>query len=180
MIVTLATEAGGGMLSGFTAWIDATSVASYIRENSFAFPWLECFHIMATGLVLGVISIVDLRLLGLAATGYRTSRLMRALLPLTWGAFAVAMLTGALMFTSQPELYLENTAFRIKLLLLLLAGLNMAVFHLWTQRGIAVWDQEGPIPIGARLAGLISLCLWVGVVFAGRFVGFTIDAFGSF
>jgi hypothetical protein len=134
---------------------------------------------MATALVLGVISIVDLRLMGLAATGYRTSRLMRALLPLTWGAFIVALVTGVLLFTSQPALYLENTAFRIKLALLLLAGLNMAIFHLWTQRGIAVWDEEGPIPVGARLAGLISLCLWVGVVFAGRFVGFTIDAFGA-
>jgi len=178
MVILLATEAGPGMLSGFTSWIDSTAVATYIRENDSAFPWLEVFHIMATGLVLGVISIVDLRLLGLAATGYRTSRLMRSLLPLTWGAFAVALLTGALMFTSQPELYLQNTAFRIKLLLLVLAGLNMAVFHLWTQRGIAVWDEGGPIPIGARLAGLISLGLWVGVVFAGRFVGFTIDPFG--
>jgi hypothetical protein len=171
----LETAASGG----FTAWIDSTGIATYIRENSFAFPWLECFHIMATALVLGVISIVDLRLMGLAATGYRTSRLMRALLPLTWGAFIVALVTGVLLFTSQPALYLENTAFRIKLALLLLAGLNMAIFHLWTQRGIAVWDEEGPIPVGARLAGLISLCLWVGVVFAGRFVGFTIDAFGA-
>jgi hypothetical protein len=169
----------GGMLDSVTAWIGSTRVATYIQENSFAFPWLESLHVMAIGLVLGVISIVDLRLMGLAGTGYRTSRLLRALLPLTWGAFAVAFVTGALMFTSQPALYLKTFAFQIKLALLVIAGLNMAIFHLWTHRRMAEWDEHGPVPLAARLAGLVSLCLWIGVVFAGRFVGFTLDAFGA-
>ena len=134
---------------------------------------------MAIGLVLGVISIVDLRLMGVAGHGYNVKRLLRTLLPLTWTAFAVAFVTGSLMFTSQPGLYLENTAFRIKLALLVLAGVNMAIFHLWTHRRIGEDDEDDAIPTAARAAGFVSLCIWLGVVFAGRFVGFTIDAFGA-
>jgi hypothetical protein len=132
---------------------------------------------MAIALVLGVISIVDLRLLGVAGVGYRVSRLMRSLLPLTWSAFALAALTGALMFCSQPGIYLQTPAFQLKLALLVLAGLNMAVFHLWTGRGIASWDAERRTPMAAKAAGLLSLSLWIAVVFAGRFVGFTLSPF---
>jgi hypothetical protein len=172
--------ARNGWLDGFVAWVESTPMAVYISENSYAFPWLECLHVMSIGLVLGVISIVDLRLMGLASHGYPTSRLLRTLLPLTWIAFAAAFVTGSLMFTSQPGLYLVNTAFRIKLALLVLAGLNMAFFHLWTQRRVAQWEAEDRMPRSAKAAGFVSLCIWLGVVFAGRFVGFTIDAFGSF
>lgn len=163
-----------------TRWserIEGTGIATYIRENSFAFPWLESVHVMAIGLVLGVISIVDLRLMGIAGRGYRTSGLMRSLLPLTWGAFAISLVTGLLMFITQPDRYLETKAFQIKLVLLLLAGINMAIFHLWTQRTIQHWDEDGSTPLGAKVAGITSLCLWLGVVFAGRFVGFTLDPF---
>jgi len=166
-----------GMLGPMVGWIEGTSLAAFIRENSFAFPWLESFHVMAIALVLGVISIVDLRLLGIAGVGYRASRLMRSLLPLTWGAFAVAALTGALMFCSQPALYLKTPAFQLKLVLLVLAGLNMAAFHLLTSRSIATWDAERRTPTAAKVAGLLSLSLWVAVVFAGRFVGFTLSPF---
>ncbi|MGE5722819.1 MAG: hypothetical protein ACM3YM_10190, partial [Sphingomonadales bacterium] len=103
-----------------TRWserIEGTGIATYIRENSFAFPWLESVHVMAIGLVLGVISIVDLRLMGIAGRGYRTTGLMRSLLPLTWGAFAISLVTGLLMFSTQPDRYLETRAFQIKLVL---------------------------------------------------------------
>jgi hypothetical protein len=166
-----------GALAPMVAWIESTSIAAYVRENNFAFPWLESVHVMAIALVLGVISIVDLRLLGIAGVGYRASRLMRSLLPLTWAAFALAAVTGVLMFFSQPALYLKTPAFQLKLALLVLAGINMAIFHLWTHRSIVAWDAERRTPLGAKLAGLVSLSVWIGVVFAGRFVGFTLSPF---
>jgi hypothetical protein len=161
-------------------WLEATEVATTIRENSLVFPWLESVHVMAIALVLGTIAIIDLRLIGVAGVGFRTSRLMRAMLPITWTAFALATITGVLMFLSQPALYLRTTAFQIKLGLLLMAGVNMAVFHLLTARSLAGWDDSRATPPGAKLAGLLSLCLWIGIVFAGRFIGFTLDAFGGF
>lgn len=156
-------------------WLRDTPFAQQIQASETAFPWLECVHVLAIVLVMGTIMIVDLRLLDVASRSYRVTRLMRTLLPLTWAAFVVALITGSLMFLSQPTKYLLTVPFQIKMGLLLLAGLNMAIFHLWTQRGIAVWDGgAAAIPLSARLAGLVSILLWLGIVFAGRFIGFMI------
>jgi hypothetical protein len=163
------------MLMTWAEWLRDTALAQKIQESAVAFPWLECVHVVAIALVLGVIMIVDLRLLNVASRSYRVTRLMRTLLPLTWAAFAVALVTGSLLFLSQPTKYLLTVPFQIKMGLLALAGLNMAIFHVWTQRGIAVWDDGvAAIPLSARLAGLISIILWVGIAFAGRFIGFMV------
>ena len=148
-----------------------------MAENPIAFPWVETVHVVAITTVLGVIAIVDLRLLGLAGVSYPVSRLSNTLVPVTWVAFALAAITGALLFTSQPATYVENFAFQMKMLLLVAAGLNMALFHLFTMKGIAVWDKDAVLPMGARLAGLLSLVIWVLVVGFGRWIGFTMSPF---
>jgi len=170
--------AADGLLAPMVAWIESTTLAAYVRESSTVFPWLEVAHVIGLSLVLGTIAIVDLRLIGVAGTDYPVRRLMRTLLPITWVGFLLALVTGLLMFASQPVLYLATFAFQLKLALLLLAGANMAIFHLWTQRGIGAWNERGRPPLAARISGLLSLGVWIGVVFAGRFVGFTIDPFG--
>jgi hypothetical protein len=156
-------------------WLRDMPIAEQIQESATAFPLLECVHVMAITLVVGTIMIVDLRLLNVASRSYRVTRLLRTLLPLTWGAFVVALITGSLLFLSQPTKYILTVPFQIKMGLMALAGLNMAIFHLWTQRGIAVWDEGvAAIPLAARFAGLVSILLWLGVVVAGRFIGFMI------
>lgn len=154
-----------------------SSIGIMMAENPIAFPWVETVHVVAITTVLGVIAIVDLRLLGLAGVSYPVSRLSNTLVPVTWVAFALAAITGALLFTSQPATYVENFAFQMKMLLLVAAGLNMALFHLFTMKGIAVWDKDAVLPIGARLAGLLSLVIWVLVVGFGRWIGFTMSPF---
>jgi hypothetical protein len=154
-----------------------SSIGIMMAENPIAFPWVETVHVVAITTVLGVIAIVDLRLLGLAGVSYPVSRLSNTLVPVTWVAFALAAITGALLFTSQPATYVENFAFQMKMLLLVAAGLNMALFHLFTMKGIAVWDKEAVLPVGARVAGLLSLVIWVLVVGFGRWIGFTMSPF---
>jgi hypothetical protein len=132
---------------------------------------------MAITTVIGVIAIVDLRLLGLASTAYPVSRLTKSLLPLTWVGFAVAVASGLLLFSSQPITYFENFAFRMKMVMLVAAGLNMAVFHLLTMRGIALWDRDAPVPTSAKIAGLLSMLIWVMIVIFGRWIGFTMSPF---
>ncbi|MBN8819949.1 MAG: hypothetical protein J0I80_14650 [Sphingomonas sp.] len=154
-----------------------SSIGIMMAENPIAFPWVETVHVVAITTVLGVIAIVDLRLLGLAGVSYPVSRLSNTLVPVTWVAFALAAITGALLFTSQPATYVENFAFQMKMLLLVAAGLNMALFHLFTMKGIAVWDKDAVLPLGARLAGLLSLVIWVLVVGFGRWIGFTMSPF---
>lgn len=150
--------------------LEATPLARTIAENEILFPWIECLHVLAITLVVGTIFFVDLRLLGLAAGSARED-LTAELLRLTWGAFALAALTGALLFSSKAASYAHNRFFLTKLVLLALAGANMAVFRLVTGRSAA--DARAAPPPAARIAGALSIALWVGVVACGRLVGFT-------
>lgn len=156
------------------AWLQATPVAQAIAENEILFPWIESVHVLAIVLVVGTISIVDVRLLGVASRDLTVRRLMRDIIPYTWGAFAVAVVTGALMFSSDAVHYAHNFFFRGKLVLLALAGLNMVVFHFVGIGDIERWDVgTGRPPIAARAAATISLLVWIAVVAFGREIGFT-------
>jgi hypothetical protein len=101
------------------------------------------------------------------------SELVREVLPVTWIAFVVAVTTGLTLFASNAVEYWENPAFRIKMVLLALAGMNMLVFHGLTYRGVGQWDAAPQTPLGAKIAGGTSLLLWIGVVGFGRWIGFT-------
>jgi len=158
------------------AWLkslEETGLASGIRASLYIFPILESVHVMALSVVFGTITIVDLRLLGLASTGRAFARMSSELLRMTWGAFAVAALTGTLMFMTNARVYYNNTPFRVKMMLLALAGLNMALFHLTAGRSVARWEKAPTAPGIARLSAGLSLTLWIAIVFAGRVIGFT-------
>lgn len=153
-------------------------LATHIRESASLFPWIEGAHVVAITLVVGTIAIVDLRLLGYRSHRRGAKQLINDLLPFTWVMFAIAIVTGSLMFISNAPTYWANLQFRIKLGTIVLAGLNMALFHLTAHRSIDDWDQSHPPPAGARIAGATSLCLWILVVFFGRWIGFTLTPAG--
>jgi hypothetical protein len=152
--------------------IQSSPLAAWMRDTNPAMQVVEATHVLAAVLVLGTVLIVDLRLLGLADSGHAATRVSRETLPLTWLAFIVAVVTGALMFTTSAPTYFANTAFQLKALALLAAGLNMAFFQLVTARDMAAWDRAAP-PRAARIAGLASVLLWAAVVLFGRWIGFT-------
>jgi hypothetical protein len=155
-------------------WLQATPLARTIAENEVLFPWIESIHVLAIVLVVGTISIIDLRLLGIASLDRATDRLMRHVLPLTWGAFAIAATTGALMFSSNAKAYAHNFYFQGKLMLLVVAALNMATFHWIGIADIDRWGATRQTPVAAKAAGAISLTVWIAVVVFGRWVGFTV------
>ena len=164
------------MLETFLQWLYATSLAAAIRSNAVLFPWLESLHVLAITLVVGSITVVDLRLLGLASRSHPVTQLIRDILPLTWIAFAIAVLTGLTLFTSNAIQYAHNGPMQMKMLLLVIAGINMLVFHLVTYRSVAQWDDRPRTPLPVRFAGAMSLLLWIGVIVFGRWIGFTVGA----
>lgn len=157
----------------FCTWLHDTPFARALRESTVLFPAVESVHVLAITLMVGSIIAVDLRLLGLASRERAATQIIREVLPITWAAFGIAALTGATMFTSDAVKYSQNLPFRMKMLLLALAGVNMLFFHLFTYRGIARWDASLHTPLGAKLAGGISIALWLGIVSFGRVIGFT-------
>src|SRR5260370_30926517 len=108
--------------------VQGTPIAVAIREHEILFPWIESFHVLAIVLVVGTISIVDLRLLGLASRNRAVTALMREVLPYTWAALLVALITGSLLFSSNATKYAPNFYFEAKMALLAIAACNMAAF----------------------------------------------------
>ena len=160
-------------VSAFLLSLEQTGLASSIRDSLYTFPILESIHVMALAVVFGTITIVDLRLLGVAWTHRPFGRMSTELLRLPWGAFGLAALTGALMFMTNARVYFHNTPFRVKMVLLALAGLNVALFHLTAGRSVARWEKERTAPGIGRITATLSITLWVAIIFAGRVIGFT-------
>jgi type III secretory pathway component EscS len=148
------------------------SLPTQIRESDWMFPTIETVHVFALVLVVGTIMTVDLRLLGFANKERPFSQVAGEMLPWTWAAFAVAALAGMLMFSSKALTYYSNIPFRLKMVCLLLAGINMVMFHWLGTRHLEAWDRGRP-PRAAKLAGGASLLLWTTIVAAGRWIGFT-------
>jgi hypothetical protein len=156
--------------------VEQTGLAAWVREDNFAFPVLEAVHVAAVMLVLGSIGMMDLRLLGWSSPRLRVTQISREALPWTWAAFAVAVVSGSLLMSGQAGAYAANLQFQIKMALLAAAGANMLVFHSFVWRQVGDWDLSTAPPPAARIAGGLSLALWIGVVVAGRWVGWTVSA----
>jgi hypothetical protein len=163
-------------LAALLSAVEHTSLAAAMRGElggEWLFPIVETLHVMSLAMVFGSVIMVDLRLVGAASRGSTVSMLSREVLPYTWGAFLGAIVTGTLMFVSKAHVYFHNLQFQLKFLCMLLAGVNMLVFHFGVYRHVLAWDERSPPPRAARLAGALSITLWVGVIFFGRWIGFT-------
>jgi hypothetical protein len=157
----------------FLKWLQASTLATRIRESVFLFPMIESTHVLGLTMVFGTIAIVDLRLLGLASAHRSFQRMASDILKWTWAAFVLTVLTGALMFITNATVYYHNTYFRLKMVLLVLSGLNMMVFELTDGRRIHQWDKAPSAPRLGKAAAALSITLWIGVIVLGRLTGFT-------
>jgi len=153
-------------------WIHDTSLATSIRESDFVYPIIETIHVLAIALLVGTVAIVDLRLLGIVLKRERVSRVAGQVLPLTWAGFVAMFVSGGLLFVAQAAKSYANPAFRIKMVLLALVVLNPLVFHSTIYRSVGTWDDAPAAPRRGRLAAVLSICLWSGIIIAGRAIAY--------
>ena len=158
------------MLTDLWTWLETLPLAEHIGI-SYWFPLLESIHVVTLTFVVGSILMVDLRLLGVSGLNYAASKITRELVPWTWGSFLLSLPTGFGLFMTRASHYAANPAFQIKILLLVLAGVNMAFFQFRSVKSIAEWDDAPTTPRSAKIAGATSLLLWAGVILAGRWTG---------
>jgi hypothetical protein len=144
-----------------------------VRESTWMFPTVESVHVLSLVLVVGSIMVVDLRLLNLASRDRSVSDLTAEVLPWTWTAFVAAAITGFLLFSSSAVRYAGIWQFEAKMCMMIVAAINMGLFHVGAFRSVAQWDRApARPPAAARLAGGISLCIWITIVALGRWIGF--------
>jgi hypothetical protein len=160
-----------GPAGGWLRWLEGMAVAVAMRESAWLYPTVETLHILAFIVLVGAAAMFDLRLLGLSRRVAVTG-MAEHLLPWARAGLLVAAPTGVLMFMSDATATAANPAFRLKLVLIGVALLNVAVFHRWTFKSVRAWDCDAEAPIAARLAGGLSLALWATVVACGRLIAY--------
>ena len=160
-------------LQQFLEWLEATPVGVLIKESPWGFPITVALHIMGIMLSVGTLVWFDLRLLGVSMTGYRASMIYKRLTPWMFTGFALMFVTGLMLVTAYATAAYGNLYFRIKVSAMVLAAINALVYHRYTERRIAQWDESSAPPTGARVAGLVSICVWATVIIAGRMMSYT-------
>jgi hypothetical protein len=155
--------------------LEASGLGQAMRQWLWLYPSVEIVHIVGIGLLFGSIVVFDLRLLGLAR-GIPVKRLASHVLPWSAGSFLLIVPSGLLMFTAHATEFIDSEVFVIKMLLIMAAGVNAGLFHTITFRTADVWDSEEmrklPPPPSARLAGALSLLIWISVIACGRLLAY--------
>ncbi len=147
-------------------------VGTAIRESDNAFPIIESVHVLGITLLVGTIALLDLRMLGLVLRPIPITRIARTVFPLTWSGFVVMFTSGFLLFWAEAAKNYSNPAFRVKLILLALVGINPLIFHTTIYRRVHEWEALTISPWRARAAAIASLTLWSGIIIAGRAIAY--------
>ncbi len=155
--------------------LEASGLGQAMRQWLWLYPSVEIVHIVGIGLLFGSIAVLDLRLLGVSRH-IPARTLARHVLPWSIASFVLIVPSGLLMFTAHATEFVDSEVFILKMLLIMAALLNAALFHTITFRTADVWDTEEmrklPPPPSARLAGGLSLLLWIAVIACGRLLAY--------
>lgn len=150
----------------FLHWIRETPLGEAMRETPGLFPAGEMAHFIGLSLLIGVMTVVDLRILGVfRQTSYAS---VLKLLPLAVLGFTVNLISGIAFIAANPFLYSSNPAFLLKLIVILLGGLNAVWFTFAEHRQIAGLPSDALAPLPARIMAGASLAMWVLVILLGR------------
>lgn len=171
------------MLHNFFEWLQTQwgvdpnaefgmSYSQILLGSSNFWGLMEGTHLLMLMLFFGTILFVDLRLLGVSFRKTPVSVLSDKVLPLTVVSFLIVIATGLIVFLSKPEEYWHNVWFRLKMIILALAIINIVVFHKMVQKNQAEWDTAGSTPAKAKISAIISIVAWIGVITCGRFIAY--------
>ena len=159
-------------ISRLAEWLAATPGSVALHESLYAYTWIETAHVIGITLFVGTIAMVDLRLLGLGWRGVPVSQMTSRILPWTVAGFVLMLATGLALFYAIPVRTWHSVWFRTKMLLLLIAAVNIWVFHRRVQRDRARWDGAPVPPLSARISAAVSLTAWVAVIVTGRMIAY--------
>ncbi len=152
-------------------WLETSAIAAAMRQDLWLYPIVEIVHILGFVVLVGSAAMFDARLLGWSRR-LSVGAMARHLLPWARGALLVVAPSGALLFSAHATEMAANPAFRLKIAFLAMAGLNAALFHRGPFKSVQAWDHDAPAPTSAKLAALVSLVLWAGVLTCGRLLAY--------
>jgi len=157
-------------ISSLLDWVESTSLSIAIREGGLPYPIIGGVHLLSIALFGGMLLITDLRLLGWAMRGRRVSEIWYQILPWKRLGFVVVTVTGLLLTWAEPIRLYKSPSFWVKMILFALVGVHALVFH----RNVYGHPEklDGAISSQAKLAAILSLILWAGLIVSGRLIAF--------
>jgi len=160
------------VINEFLGWLGNTEWSVRLLESFWVWPLVESTHVIGITLFAGTTIMMDLRLLGVGFGSLRASDFTSRMLPLTRAGFAIMVATGILLFYSSPLRYYHNVFFRMKMVVFVLAGLNVWLFHSRAHKRVGEWDEDPRPPTAARVAGAVSIAAWIFVMISGRLIAY--------
>ena len=159
-------------LLALAQFLDAQPSSTSLHESYYMYAWVETTHVLTLGIFLGMLLLIDLRMLGLAFVSVPASVIAERLdKPMMLG-FAIMVMTGLALFYAIPVRTTQSIWFRIKVVLLLAAGLNALLFRRAMADSVNDWDTAPKPPPRIRLGAILSLSLWFGVIATGRMIAY--------
>jgi hypothetical protein len=156
----------------FCVWLQRSATGQFMQNSLWPFPVAETIHIIGIVVLVGSVTILDLRLLGLTLMREPVSALAKRIMPWAWAGFSIQVVSGFLLFATEPEKLYGSVPFRLKLLMIVLVGVNALLFHGLVYRNVQSWDCAADTPLGAKVTGCFSILLWLGIITAGRWIAF--------
>jgi hypothetical protein len=153
-------------------WLDAGHWSTLLHESYYMYNWIETTHVLSLILSLGMLFFIDLRMLGVALPQVPATTIARRLQVPMFIGFGLMIITGLLLFYAIPIRSVQSVWFRIKLLLLLCAGVNAWVFHYRMKKSVARWDHAKMAPKNIRYGAVFSLLFWTLIVICGRLIAY--------
>ena len=159
-------------LHDFCKWLSETPLSLTIQNVSWIIPTVQSIHILSVAIVFFSAMAVDLRLLGVIGRSAPASAYGARFLPWIWPTLVILLLTGATLIIAEPARSLQNAAFQAKMIMLILAIGATVTLQRPLAADAAYWDSTEGRKTAARVIAVVSICLWVGIVFAGRWIAY--------
>jgi hypothetical protein len=160
-------------LSEFSRWLATTSLSHTIQTAGWIIPALQVVHILSVAVVFSSAILVDLRIWRLLQRDVPMPEVVRRFLPTIWPVLLVLLITGSLLIVGEPRRSLLNSTFYLKMALLALAILLTAGLQRSISSSPNFWDKDRRRRMAGRFAATVSILVWCGILFAGRWIAYT-------
>lgn len=160
------------MLEHLVGWLADTRASDVIRDVTWIIPAVQTVHILAISAVVTAVMLIHLRTFKLALSAEPRAEVARRFMPIIWYGALVLLVTGVILIIGEPHRELVNPMFQIKMALLVVALALTTVFQRFLQADPLYWDQTGARRVAAVMISAISLAVWIGIVFAGRWIAY--------
>lgn len=160
-------------LHQFCEWLASTRVSTIIQDVSWIIPAVQTVHIACIAVLIGSVVMLDMRMFGIAGRGDSIVVTAKRLLPWIWWPLPVFLATGLVLIVAEPSRELENSTFYYKMILLVGAMIATGVLQATVRHDPAFWEGSRIRSGAAKGLALVSLALFVAIVFAGRLIAYT-------